>query len=272
MDTKVNYTLVGVFVISLIVAITVGIIWLSSGFSLAQYNTYAIYMDESVSGLNLDAAVEFNGVNVGNVKKIVLSKNNPEIVRILINVNNNTPITEGTVATLTTRGLTGLAFIALKDKSTNLAPLKAKHNQRYPVIQTAPSIFMRLDTAMSKLSSSLEQITGAFNSLLDKDNLNAFKDILVNTKEITKSLADNSGKLNTILENTANASLKLEPLLKSSTTAVKLLESQTLPMTYRFISDLDQATRTLSAVASEVKQNPAMLVRGAAPRKPGPGE
>lgn len=272
MDTKVNYTIVGVFVISLIAAITFGIVWLSSGFSLAQYNTYAIYMSESVSGLNLDAAVEYNGVNVGNVKKIVLSKNNPELVRILINVKNNTPVTEGTVATLTTRGLTGLAFIALKDKSTNLTPLKAKSNQKYPVIQTAPSIFLRLDTALSRLSSSLEQITSAFNSLLDKENLNAFKDILANTKDITKSLADNSNKLSTILENTANASVKLEPLLKSSTTAVKILESQTLPMTYRFMSNLDQMTRDLASVTAEIKQNPSVLVRGAAPRRPGPGE
>ncbi|MFZ2315721.1 MAG: MlaD family protein [Gammaproteobacteria bacterium] len=272
MDTKVNYTLVGIFVIALIAALTFGIIWLSSGFSLAQNKTYAIYMNESVSGLNVDAQVEYNGVSVGSIKKIVLSKNNPKLVRILIDVKSDTPITEGTVASLTTRGLTGLAFIALKDKSTNMRPLVAKRNQRYPVIPTAPSIFMRLDTALNNLTINMQKISNALNSLLDKENLESFKEILANTKEVTHALSDNSAKLTTILKNTADASVKIEPLLRSSTAAMKVLESQTLPMTYRFMSNLDQITRTLSEVATEVKQNPSVLVRGAAPRSPGPGE
>ena len=272
MDTKVNYTLVGIFVISLVAALVFGIIWLSSGFSLAQYNTYAIYMNESVSGLNVDAQVEYNGVSVGSVKKIVLSKHDPQLVRILIAVKNHTPITEGTVATLTTRGLTGLAFIALKDKSTNMHPLLAKHNQKYPVIPTAPSIFMRLDTLLNKLSNNLQTMSNALASLLDKENQDSFKDILANTKEVTKALSDSSAAITTLVKNTADASLKLEPLLKSSTQAMKVLESQTLPMTYRFMSNLDQATKTLSDVATEIKQNPSVLVRGTAPRAPGPGE
>ena len=74
METNVNYTLAGVFVISLITAIVIGVIWLSSGFGSGQdYALYNVFMNESVSGLSADGPVEFNGVNVGTVSAIKIS-------------------------------------------------------------------------------------------------------------------------------------------------------------------------------------------------------
>src|SRR5438094_282825 len=100
MDTNVNYSLVGAFVILLISAI--------------QYSHYLIYSQESVSGLSIDAPVEYNGVNVGSVRDISLDSANPHLVKLSLNISSSAPITNGTVATLTTKGITGVMFIALK--------------------------------------------------------------------------------------------------------------------------------------------------------------
>ena len=72
MDSKVNNTLVGLFVIILSIALVASILWLSVSTDNKYYNTYQIYMQESVSGLNRQAAVKYRGVEVGTVRDIAL--------------------------------------------------------------------------------------------------------------------------------------------------------------------------------------------------------
>jgi phospholipid/cholesterol/gamma-HCH transport system substrate-binding protein len=272
MEPKVNYTLVGAFMLFLIAATILAIIWLSSGFSFEQFTVYKIYMQESVSGLNIDSPVEYNGVNVGSVLKVDLNPKNPHEVELLLNINKSTPITKGTVATLNTRGVTGITFIALKDDSTDLTPLRASRDQPYPVIKTAPSFFLRLDTALSKLSYNLEKVSDSIQGLLDKDNQQSIKDILTNMSQVTGTLAANSQKLNTILENTAKASAQFGPLVQSSAGSMRILETQTLPATYKMISNLNEMTRSMAEISQQIKQNPAVLVRGVEHQPLGPGE
>ena len=100
METKVNYALVGTFVICLVAAIVLTVIWLSAGFSAQDNAIYKVYMTESVSGLNIDSPVEFNGVGVGSVERMEISADNPNLVILLLKVKSNTPVTEGTTATL----------------------------------------------------------------------------------------------------------------------------------------------------------------------------
>lgn len=272
METNVNYTIVGAFVITLLTATILAIIWLSSGFHFERYATYALYMQESVSGLNIDSPVEYNGVNVGTVKSLELDEKNPHLVEVLLNIKTTTPITVGTVATLATRGITGIAFIALKDKSTDRHKLVALKGQHYPVIQTAPSIFTRLDTALSKLSKNIETVTLSIQQLLNKENQESIQASLSNLEKITDNLVKNGKKFDLLLDNANKASAQFTPLMRRSENAIRSLEIQTLPAAYRLLSNLDEVTRTLNSVAMEIKQNPSILIRGAAPLPPGPGE
>lgn len=230
-----------------------------------------VYMQESVSGLSIDSPVEFNGVNVGTVKSVDLNDQNPQLVELLLTVKSSTPVTQGTVATLTTRGVTGLTYVALKDKSTDLRKLTIRPGERYPVIKTAPSLFLRLDTALSQLSTNLRLVTESIQSVLDKENLKSIKQTLKHLDRITGTLSDNSEKINLILSNTVKASAQITPLMQSSTTAIHLLETQTLPSAYRLLNNLDTMTQSLSQITSEIKENPSVLIRGAI-RPKGPGE
>jgi len=272
METNINYTLVGAFVVTLIGCIVFIIIWLSSGFSFQHYSYYLIYMQESVSGLTPDSPVEFNGVNVGTVTRIQLNHKNPQLVELILKINSNTPVTQGTVATLTTRGLTGITYVALKDKSTDLRPLVAVDDQPYPVIKTAPSFFMRIDTALNQLSTNLHEVTQSIQSVLDKENQQSIKQTLLNIERITDTLAGNSQKINTILENTSKATQQVAPMLQSSASTMRILQSQTLPAAYQLLDNLNQAAQNITAVSAQLKQNPAALIRGTAPRPLGPGE
>lgn len=81
----------------------------------SQKNTYQIVTHENVSGLIVDAPVEFHGVEVGKVEEIELT--NSRSVRIAFSVAEQAPINQATVATITarglaTRGFTGYVYIA----------------------------------------------------------------------------------------------------------------------------------------------------------------
>lgn len=272
METNVNYGIVGAFVIVLVSALILAIIWLSSGFSLTQYKTYELRMTESVSGLSIDSPVEYNGVNVGSVLSIALEPNNPQVVDVLLNINHTTPITYGTVATLNSRGLTGITIVALKDKSEDTRPLVKEPGKNYPIIKTAPSFFVRLDLALNQLSTNLRDVSKSVNALLNPENQASIRRVLQHLDYITENLAKNSGKLDDILLNTAKASKQFPPLLQSTLNAMRMFESQTMPATYRLMSNLDNMTRTMAEVSDQVKQNPSILVRGKAPQAMGPGE
>jgi phospholipid/cholesterol/gamma-HCH transport system substrate-binding protein len=262
MDTHVNYATVGAFVILLFAVIIFSIIWLSAGLSFEHYSPYLVYMQESVTGLSPDALVEYNGVDVGAVEKIEINHKNPQLVELLLRIRGNTPITKGTVATLQSRGLTGLTYISLKDKGTDLRPLTILPGQAYPVIKTAPSLFTRLDTALNKLSGSLNIVTESIQSVLNKENQRSIREIFKNLQQVTGTLAANSEKLNIILRNTAKASQRLIPLTRSSIDTMQMLQTQMLPVTYHLLANLEDVTRTLTAVSAEIKQNPAILIRG----------
>lgn len=251
METNVNYTIVGIFVIALLSAMILSIIWLSSGFSFEHYSTYQINMNESVSGLNIDSPVEFNGVSVGSVSNIDLNHDNPRIVVLLLDIKHGTPITNSTVATLKTRGITGINYVALSDDDSDSTPLLVQPGQKYPIIPTIPSLLFRLDAAFSSMSENFQKITKAVDSLLDEENQHEIKELLVNLKR---------------------ASTEFSPLLKSTTTTMKTLESQTLPRTYEMMNNLDQLSRNLNEISEQIKQNPSILIRGVAKPALGPGE
>lgn len=258
MDTNVNYTIVGAFVILIVSSIVFAVIWLSSGFHVKLYKSYLIYSQESVSGLNVDAQVEYNGVAVGSVKDISLDSDNPHLVRVLLNIETSTPITRGTVATLASRGVTGVYFIALKDVGDDQEPLEILPGQEYPVIKTSPSLLVRLDTALTKLTTNIQVVSDAFKALLDKQNLQLITSTLNNLDKVTTSLAGNTQKLNAIMLNTSSA--------------MKTLDLQTLPATYRMLSNMNDVMRNLNEISIQLKQNPSILIKGAAPLPLGPGE
>lgn len=272
METNVNYTIVGAFVITLLLAIVFSIIWLSSDFSITNQAKYYVYMKESVAGLSIDSPVEFNGVNVGAVKNIKISPNDPQLVKLVLNIKANTPITQGTTATISGRGFTGISYVALKDKSTNLNPLVKKPGQKYPVIPSAPSLYVRIDTALSILTENFHDVAQSLQKLLNPENQESINKILHNMQRITGELAANNRRMTDILRNTQKVTQQITPFIQSGNNALKTLQSQTLPATYELLNNLESMTRTLKEVAEELKDNPSVLIRGTDRQTLGPGE
>lgn len=272
METNVNYTIVGAFVILLISAIVLSVIWLSSGLSFEKYDTYVVYMEESVSGLTADSPVEFNGVQVGKVKSIELAPNNPRLVKVLLSIKHTTPISKGTIAMLTTRGITGFVLFTLIDTGTTKEPLVIQPGEQYPNIPTQPSIFVRLDKALTDISNSFSRLSDTFKQLFNKENIENFKETLASLRQVTQTLSANSKNIENIVRNTEQASKGFAPMLNSGRSAFRSLEMQTLPAANDALINMDEVAKTLGEVSRELKENPSMLIRGRAQGTPGPGE
>lgn len=273
MDAKVNYTLVGIFVIGLTAAIILAIIWLSAGFSNKTYVTYLVKMNESVTGLNVDSLVKYSGVDVGKVIKMCLNPINPQLVDVLVKIEKGTPVTRSTVATLSTLGITGVAYLDLR--STNgedKRPLLATPGERYPVIPSTPSLFFRLDQAITKFTNDFRKISISISSVLDAENRHSIKSTLNNLDQITTELAGQTKQLKAIINNTAIASKKLPQLFDNSQKAVQTFNNQTLPSVNNILNGVQNITTNLEQTSQNVKDNPAIILRGQTNNAPGPGE
>lgn len=208
-----------------------GILWLASGGNLQKkYDLYLAILEESVAGLNINAPVKYNGVDVGKVKSIELDPSNPELVRLIFAIERGTPIKVDTVAVLKTQGLTGIAYVELDGGAKNAAPLVASADEKYPVIQTKPSLGIRLETVLTSVLAKLDNTTSNIDSLLSIENRESFKQSLANIATVTKTIAARNAEIDTGIvnaslaaKNTARATQKLDPMINKLEPAIEQL-------------------------------------------------
>src|SRR5262245_31220849 len=96
MGSKVSPTVIGAFVIGAIICMVAGVLLLGGGKFFTEKQSYVLFFDSSVEGLNVGAPVIFRGVQLGQVTEIsaiadpqtfdVRIKVMVEIVRGVINV------------------------------------------------------------------------------------------------------------------------------------------------------------------------------------------
>ena len=213
--------MVGAFVLLLGAIIIVAVLWLASGGNLQKkYDPYMAILEESVAGLNLNAPVKYNGVDVGKVQNIQLDPGNPERVQLVFAIERGTPIKVDTVAVLKTQGLTGIAYVELDGGAKNAAPLVATGQQKYPVIQTKPSLSTRLENMLTTLLTKLDNTTNNIDSLVSQENQQAFKSALADIAIVSKTIASRKTEIDAGIvnaaraaDNTARATQKLNPIV-----------------------------------------------------------
>ena len=95
METEPHYFRVGVYIIALVTGLALFSLWLVSD-GLQHARDYRIYFAESVSGLNLGSPVKYRGVSVGQVKEIIIDKKDSRLIRVTVEIENDTPVKVGT--------------------------------------------------------------------------------------------------------------------------------------------------------------------------------
>jgi len=221
MEPKVNYVVVGAFVLLLGATALGAVLWLGKTDYGGLYDRYYVYTRESVAGLSVDSTVKYRGVDVGRVKEVILNPENSEEVRITLDIVGGTPIKTDTQAVLVTQGLTGLVTLNLTGGTREAPPLAPIAGQMHPVITSVPSLFGRLDGALAKLLSEqgLSNLVANVNGLaqnaslvLDEENRAQFRQILKDLGEVTKVLASRSGQVDHGAQHAAEAAERMARL------------------------------------------------------------
>jgi phospholipid/cholesterol/gamma-HCH transport system substrate-binding protein len=299
---------VGAFVLILGAVLVAIALWLASGGAFQKkYDLYQAVEDESVSGLNLNAAVKYNGVDVGNVQQISLDHSDPDRVILLFAIEQGTPIRVDTVAVLKTQGLTGFAYVELSGGSKDSAILQKTAGNKYPVIRTKPSLSARLENVLTSVMTKLDSTSDNINALLSDENQAAFKSALADIAVVAHTIALRKDEIDSAMTDTARAaknvsraSLQLSPTLtqigqgaqavtkmgnevaQTSITTGKLVESvgadaqrftsETLPELERLLGELTVLSTSMRRLSEQIERNPDGLLFGRTPVPDGPGE
>ena len=303
-----NYPLVGAFVLLLGAAFIAGALWLASGGGFQKkYDKYLAVVDESVAGLNLNAPVKYNGVDVGKVQGIRLDPNNPEGVILLFAIEQGTPIKEDTTAVLKTQGLTGIAYVELSGGAKNSPPLQVIAGNKYPVIRTKPSLSARLENVLTTVLTKLDSTSNNINAMLSNENRIAFSSALADIATVTRAFAARKTEIDSAIQNasrtfknTADGTNQIGPVIdqigrsadsiekmgnevaRTSASAgntitavgvdVKRISAETLPEMERLLRELSVLTSSLRRLSEQTERDPRGLLFGRQPVPEGPGE
>jgi phospholipid/cholesterol/gamma-HCH transport system substrate-binding protein len=201
MESKVNYTLVGAFVLLISGALVAFAFWLGKyNDRSSAYTHYKVYLTESAAGLAPEAAVKFNGVDVGKVESIRINPQNSEEIELILKVQKETPIRVDSKATLKFFGITGLAFIEIKGNS-RLSPLIINTDDTMAVIPTAPSLIKRLDETLSSVITKFSDTLDHTNAVMSTQNTKNFSQTLQNLKTLTQQINGYQDEIDTLLKN-----------------------------------------------------------------------
>lgn len=154
-DKKTKF-FVGLFVAAGVAIIIAVIIWLGMTGLLKRGQHFAVYFDESVQGLNVDAPVKYRGVAVGRVEAIKVAADS-HLIEVVLNMNKGFRFTDKVFAQLRIVGITGNMFIELDrfPEGVPIKPPKLNFPSEYPVIPSSPSdikqLFQSVDEIIQKL-------------------------------------------------------------------------------------------------------------------------
>ena len=303
-----NYTLVGAFVLVLGAVLIGVLLWIASGGSMRKkVDLYLAIEEESVAGLNLNAPVKYQGVEVGKVTDIQLDPANPEKVRLTFAIAHGTPIKTDTVAVLKTQGLTGIAYVELDGGTRAAPPLLATAGEPYPVIRTKPSLSSRLENVLTTALAKLDRTSSNVDALLSDENRAALKSALADIASVSRTVAARNSVIDAGIVNaartaynSARATAQLRPVIdrigraadavdkmgtevalagtSSATTVnavganVQRFTADTLPEVQRLLGELDELSKSLRRLSEQTARDPAALLRGRSPVPDGPGE
>jgi phospholipid/cholesterol/gamma-HCH transport system substrate-binding protein len=194
METRSNFVMVGAVTVALLAGTLLFIVWLA-GLSGQTTKCYDIYFAQAVSGLNKGSGVTFSGVPVGQVEKISLLPSRPEFVWVRINVDEQTPVLQGTTAQIKGVGFTGVNEIQLDGAARGSPPVRESGPQGCPVIPSSTSGLGALLNSAPELIERIQRLTERLTELLSDENQNSISDILENLEKTTGVLAERAPDL-----------------------------------------------------------------------------
>lgn len=307
MENKAHAIAAGAFVLAITALLALLAIWLTR--DDGDRNLFELSTRETISSLQPQAQVRFRGVPVGKVEFIGFDHKIKGNVLIRISVDQGTPLTKATYATISSQGVTGLGFIQLEDKGES-AELLVPNDNDPPRIALKPGLLDKMLARGEVIMEQVEQASTKLNTLLGPENQQALMGTVKQFGETADSLnkltlkldpfvaslpalsreasitmkslkvaADDVSKTATEVGNTAERlNAKGGPLDKVAeggaalAASVETFSAATLPRLGEVAEETTRTMRQLRRTVNTVGDNPQSLIFGNGSPTPGPGE
>ena len=258
METRSNYVMVGTVTVALLIGALLFIVWIA-GLSSGANKCYDIYFP-AVGGINKGSNVSFSGVPVGQVSKISLLPNRPEFVWVRIEVDDETPVLQGTTAQIKSISLAGANEIQLDGAVKGAPPITQVGPQGCPVIPASSSGLTALLNSAPELMERIQRLTERLTEMLSDKNQNAIADILENIDHTSKVLSDNAPEMAQAIKDAQvavrNAGVAAQHVSDLSDNTNKLVVEQGRPAAQdlrKAIASVQQAADNLNAMISDTR-------------------
>jgi phospholipid/cholesterol/gamma-HCH transport system substrate-binding protein len=172
METRAPFVIVGAFVLAAIVAVFGFVYWLNNAGGIGKRETYHVVFNDPVPGLLVGAAVQFNGIRVGEVTSLNLVSDRPHDVHATIAVTEGTPVRSDTRVGIDFQGLTGVPVIALEGGEDATAPkvegaLLAEKGAGQSMTQAARDALRKMDSVLSENAAPLHEAIANLSTFME---------------------------------------------------------------------------------------------------------
>ncbi|QPC92753.1 MlaD family protein [Mesorhizobium sp. INR15] len=257
METRANYVIVGIFTLVAILAAFAFVYWTAAIGDKGETTLLRVRIPGSASGLGRGSFVLFNGVKVGDVRRVYIDVDNPTVAIADTEIDRMTPITKSTQADIGLAGLTGQANIELKgadpkevklldqaEKEGRVAEIVANPSAVTNLLQTAQNIFTRADKVLSELEGFTKDVRGPLTQTVQ--NVQTFSDALAkNSDGIDKFLAS----VSSLSDELKGVSGKLDGTLKA---AEGLLNAVDKDQIKSIVANVDTVTGNLKETSKQL--------------------
>src|SRR5712675_782300 len=184
MKARASNLTIGSMTLAVIAAAFAGLLGYRKIHGIAQQAPLRIVFEGSASGLRKGGNVNFDGVQVGEIKSLKLD--NPRKVVALAMVDNSAPIRKDTVVGLEFQGLTGVAAISLTGGAAAAPPVPLDKDG----IPTLTADLSEVQSISDKMHSVDRILVG---------NQEMLRDALLSFETYTASLAGRAGAIDSII-------------------------------------------------------------------------
>jgi phospholipid/cholesterol/gamma-HCH transport system substrate-binding protein len=258
METRANYTIVGIFTVLVIAAAFGFVYWMAEygrGGTMAQL---IVRIPGSANGLSVGSPVRFNGIQVGDIKSLSIDADDPGYSLAFTEVRADAPVYASTKAALEVQGFTGAAYIELSGGRTgdeNILKRSLDTGKRAVLVADQSSLTNLLATA-DKILNRANDAVGDVQGFV-KDARGPLTDTLKNADTFSKALADNSGNIDEFLKSAGELSKTFSSVsgrVNSTLEAVeKLVRAVDANKVNEVVGNVDKLTANVADASSDLK-------------------
>jgi phospholipid/cholesterol/gamma-HCH transport system substrate-binding protein len=266
METRASYVLIGSFTLAILAAAFLFVLWIGKLSFDREWDYYDIVFTEAVTGLTVGGAVQYSGIQVGEVRKLSLDPADPKRVIARARVNAGTPIKADTRARLTFTGITGVALIQLSGGTPEAGPIQLAEGETVPRIVADESALQKLLASSEGIVTSVNEMVVRLSLLLNDENIARIEATIDHIEQVTGTLADRKADIGQAVADVGEASRALKRTLAetealvrrleaASANAERLLGSEASELLASARASLDSAKRFTDAAYATVEEN-----------------